>query len=131
LVRLYPAVAAVSCGDCQTFAYSMPQATVGLVQLPGGTSERQPRAPGSGTPCRRCPKIPRGADPKPSSAVEWSERYQSAHDHWRECRAVGETPNDPVVRWYARLFHDADESVDDAVLERRHAELLVALSRRK
>lgn len=108
----------------------MPEGTVPLQTLPDGTTERARRAPGSGTPCRRCPKIPPGADPKPENACDWGERETRAYEFWKECQATGDVPTDPLARRHARLFAEAEEGVQTALAERRHQELLIALRKR-
>jgi hypothetical protein len=108
LVLLHPEVAAVSCEDCQTWMYDdgwEKETRYGLPVL---------RPEGAPTPCWSCPKIPKGAPPKPSSAVELSDKNVRAYLHYKECKAVGRFPDDPIVTRNARIIAGAEESVKES-----------------
>lgn len=65
----------------------------------------------SKTPCRYCPKIPDGKDPRPENAVEVSEKNLAAYGHYLECKAVGAFPPDPIVRRNAAVIRGVEEAV--------------------
>lgn len=79
------------------------------------------RIKGQIPPCRWCPKIPKGAEPIPSNAVELSSRNWTAYQHYLECKAVGATDaerRDPIVRRNAMLIEqivDANKRNDSGI----------------
>jgi hypothetical protein len=77
-----------------------------------------PRPANTATPCRSCPKIPAGAEPKPENAVELSEAGWACWRFYRECRAVGEFPNDPLVRHAAAAFRAVEDAADRSAQSR-------------
>lgn len=87
---------------------------MGPVKMLRDGSGPQPRVPGTKTPCAVCPKIPHGAEPRPENAVELTDRTTAAYQHYLECKAVGEFPNDPIVRYTAVLIRQAEESCERA-----------------
>lgn len=124
-----------SCDDCRKFIYE----DSGKQKI-----HRRTGLPvinlGGMTPCSICPKIPDrvfGDDGKEIAktpgnaaklrphAVELTPRLTLAWQHYRECRAVGSFPDDPLVRGNAvRFRHAQDESDvqrqvdrDDAMME--------------
>lgn len=64
------------------------------------------------TPCEKCPKIPAGKPKERRYAVELSNRNYQAWKHWRECRAVGSFPNDPIVRRNAEILQGIQDEID-------------------
>lgn len=80
--------------------------------------EPVPRPPGAPTPCRTCPKVPPRSDPRPESAVELSEEHRETVRYYEECRAVGHFPDDPIVRWAARVLRSAEDHVEKALAAR-------------
>lgn len=81
---------------------------MGLPVLRGG--QKVPRIKGQKTPCKWCPKIPKGKDPIPENAVELSPHNWRAYQHYLECKAVGQFPDDPIVRRNAMLIRQVEES---------------------
>ena len=71
-----------------------------------------PRPRGAPLPCSTCPKIPPGTDPHPDNAVELGERELAAWEHYRECRAVGAFPDDPLVRRNAAIIRQVEDSAE-------------------
>lgn len=78
------------------------------------------RPAGVPTPCGTCEKVPawaRKAIPDVSElrklAVEMTPQNRAAWRFYRECRATGSFPSDPLVRWYAALLHDLESSPVD------------------
>lgn len=55
------------------------------------------------TPCIVCPKIPEGAWPHWSRAIEFDQRSVRALEFFLECRAVRSFPEDPIVRAVAAV----------------------------
>jgi hypothetical protein len=54
--------------------------------------------------------VPRGArGPRPAEAVELSDRNWLAWQHYRECRAIGRFPDDPIVRRNAAIIRDVED----------------------
>ncbi len=108
---LHPQIAARSCGDCRTHLYDDTPQRMGLPVIRGGRHVE--RAKGQPTPCRWCPKIAMGDDPKPENATELSERNGRALVHYLECRAVGRFPGDAWVRRNAAVIRAVmDEAAD-------------------
>ncbi len=98
-----------TCEECKKWLYD----SDGKIMTRGrrGTIELQQVPNTSGiTPCNdaktgRCPKIPTDAPQATSHyAVEPSDRSYRAWRHYRECRAVGIWPNDPIVRRNAAII---------------------------
>lgn len=121
LTRLYPRIAALSCRDC----------VVNWYDADGKPVERGgkllPRPAGSRPPCRTCPKIPPGTDPRPENAVELSEEHRDTVRYYEECRAVGHFPDDPIVRWAARVLKNAADHCDKAEANRTQLTVLSVL----
>lgn len=75
-----------------------------------------PRPPSSKPPCmgainapvevreRVCAKI------SPESGIDLSPRNVEAYAHYKECRAVGQFENDPIVRQNAAIIQQLEES---------------------
>jgi hypothetical protein len=84
------------------------------------------RPPGSLPPCRTCPKIPAGEQATPGAAVNVDERTIAAYEHWRECRAVGQWPDDEVTRRLAVAF-EAIENERKAMAEERRLTRAIGL----
>lgn len=91
----------------------------------------QPRF-GQPPPCDRCPKIPRGAPPVPSSALGWTEpRHRLAWEHYRFCRIGHAFPqDDPLVRRHALLFDDVEVRIERSRQERQQRLLTLLVTAR-
>jgi hypothetical protein len=103
---LHPQVASVSCEDCQVLWYDENWQPV----TRGGQHRSRPA--GTRPPCRTCPKIPPGVEPKPENAVEVTEQVRRCYDHFKECRAVRDFPHDPLVRRHAMLFEEIEQAAE-------------------
>jgi hypothetical protein len=114
-------VARLSCETCQQFQTRKDWSVMVKHGRP------VPRRPRGRLPCGSCPKVPKGMPPRPSSAVEWQARHWLAYRFYRECLTVGRWPDDPLVRWYAALFRDAEEECERVLADRRHGELIALL----
>lgn len=64
----------------------------------------------------------------PENAVELSEANKLAVLHWRECKAVGEFPDDELVRRHAAVIQSV---YDEFHRFERSRELFILLSRKK
>ena len=106
-----PKLAARSCADCAQYVYG---ADGEVVRRPARTGLPVLRRPGEGPPCRTCPKVPAGADPRPESAVDLSARNRRAYQFYRECRAVGRFPADAAVAHVAAVVRGVEEAVEAA-----------------
>lgn len=101
------------------------------------------------TPCAKCPKIPSEVfddEGKTISktvanlklirphAAEVTPRMAEAFQHYRECKAVGQFPDDPIVRANAVQFRDAEDQAHDdrqARREERLMEIASAIAKRR
>lgn len=73
------------------------------------------RTPGQRPPCSYCPKQPadvKERDRTPETAVELSPKNWRAYHHYTECAAVGQFPDDAVVRRNAGLIERIEKDVD-------------------
>lgn len=112
---MHPNVAARSCSDCVAWMYDDRGGQFGkLITRRDGS--KIPRGKGA-TPCRFCPKIPAGAEPRPENAIEMDEQGHQTVAFYRECRAVGEFPGDAIVRRNAAIIRDVEDLVEK--VERR------------
>ena len=77
------------------------------VETAGG--KRWERSPSQLPPCRLSVGCPKGT---PEQSRELSQRNWEAWQHYRECRAVGAWPDDPIVRRNAAIILDVVEGVE-------------------
>lgn len=109
---MHPEVAYRPCEMCLKYMYD--HKTGKLLLDADGNPRLRPTA--SKAPCqyvldrpteiqeRACGKI------SPTGGIELNEQNQRAYDHYRECRAVGHFPNDPIVRQNARYIRDLEDA---------------------
>lgn len=102
------------CSACEEFWYE----DSGRIKR-GGDGEPVKRPPGAPTPCQSCAKVPRwakeaGKDWKECRGLadEISPQNEQALEAYREFRAVGRFPDDPVVRWYAGILAEVHREAD-------------------
>lgn len=102
---------ALSCKQCQTFIHDDDG------QIKRNKFTHKPILRGTvPTPCRVCPKIPENAPDKHwKYAADVDETIAAVWRFYRECNAVKDFPDDPLVRWCAAEIVDAENSV----IERR------------
>lgn len=113
LILAHPEVARVSCADCQAWAYNDDWTRTKRL------GRDVPRPPGSPTPCGTCPKIPASAPERtPEHAIELTTQNWQAYRHYLECRAVGQFPDDPIVRRTARVVRGVYDEIDRSNVER-------------
>lgn len=74
------------------------------------------RPAGVPTPCHKCVKVPleareAGLDTPTlrALAVDPTDQSRDAFEFYQECRAVGHFPNDPIVRWCARIIREVED----------------------
>lgn len=78
------------------------------------------RPPGMPTPCAGCSKVPaehrllalHAPGVARLEALEPTDRSRLAYRRYREWRAVGQFPDDPIVRWAAGLIREAEEEAE-------------------
>lgn len=108
-------MAARTCDECVEWLYDdRPDQFASEKFTRGGKPIR--RANGMRPLCRFCPKQPPDvpeADRTPRTAVELSEKNWAALRHYRECRATGRFPDDPLVNRNAALIRQAEDVADD------------------
>ena len=115
LILYHPEVADRSCEDCRKWMYDHQKGK----QVLDRQGQPVPRPPQAKPPCeyaigqslerrkRVCAKI------SPSAGLELNARNWQAYLHYLECRAVGQFPDDPIVRQNAQILrslHDAADS---------------------
>jgi len=114
LVLLHPDVAVRSCLDCRTYQYAdTPDKFAAAPITRQGLPVLRPK--GTPTPCSWCAKQPADVpahERTPDTAVELSPANWRAYQHYLECRAVGQFPDDPIVRRNAALFAQAEKLAD-------------------
>ena len=118
---LHPQVAVRDCNHCKAWQYDE---ETGEVTKRGGQPVKRPDP--SKTPCRlRGIGCPKGTPENPKSLYP---KNQHAYQHYLECRAVGQFPDDPLVKKHAAIIHMVEDSV-----EKQHREItlihLKAISR--
>ena len=102
-----------SCSDCRQFVYLDSPGQFGKRVERGGVPVR--RLPAHTPPCRTCPKQPADVPEDgrcPQTAEELSETNWQAWFHYRQCKAVGQFPDDPIVRRNAAFFAAAEKVAD-------------------
>lgn len=90
-----------TCADCQRWIYDDDGQVLRRPAREGKPVIRLPMQP---TPCEKCPKIPKGEVAIAANAVEMTEQNRQAFIHYLECRAVGQWPDDVIVRQNARII---------------------------
>jgi hypothetical protein len=119
LARLHPEWDR-SCAVCETYAVK----DDGAFLRDKRTSLPMLRPKGVPTPCGSCAKVPEhlrraGADVRElrKLAVEMTPANRAAWRFSRECRAVGQFPDDPLVRWAAVIVRDVEEAIERQPLQ--------------
>jgi hypothetical protein len=88
------------------------------------------RPAGAVTPCASCPKSgPRDGTPRPDK--ELSPRNHQAYWNYLECRAIGQFPNDPIVRRNAGIIYWVEQELERWSQEHTQNLLLRGLFKRK
>lgn len=114
MILAHPKIAARSCEDCHRFLYDADGKQTMKASGPGPLAPKVPvrRPLGTVPPCYSCPKIPEDSDgPRPGLAVELSDRNLFAYQHYLECRAVGQFPDDAIVRRNAAIIRGVEDGM--------------------
>jgi hypothetical protein len=132
-VRLFhPQIARRPCEACKLYVYDDKCDGETWTFAPGPTTFQRTgnkpvsRGPKEKPPCDHDPKAcPKGHHTNP---IELSEQNQQALDHYHECRAVSQFPDDSIVRQNAAIIRGLEDDRDrlDAM---RQAMLLESLLR--
>jgi Pyruvate/2-oxoacid:ferredoxin oxidoreductase delta subunit len=99
LLLLHPEVATRDCADCQMHVYDE---QTGERALHAGRPVVRPA--GTQPACRTCRGCPKGTPENPKSL---SSKNMHAYLHYLECQAVGQFPDDPIVRRNAATIRSA------------------------
>jgi hypothetical protein len=108
LILQHPRIAHRSCEDCQRWLYDDGPDGTQQLSLRGGRPQRRPKA--SATPCRTEQGCPAGT---PEAQNRLSDKNTHAFAHYLECRAVGQFPDDPIVRQNAAIIRQAEEEAKE------------------
>lgn len=112
LLLLYPAVAYRSCEDCQLHLYNEQTGR----RLEDRDGRPKPRPKGTHPPCRaKLGACPKGTPENPKSL---SEKNVAAFRHYLECKAVGDFPNDAVVRRNAGIIRFTEDGCSELQAQR-------------
>ena len=118
---LHPLVAYRSCEMCK--AWQFDEDTGKIVQWRGGPLKRIGK-----TPCESGPeKCPKGS---PTAGRELSEKNWQAYDHYQESKAVGEFPNDAIVRRNAVIIAAVSEAAQSRKEEMFRNEIRILATRK-
>lgn len=60
-------------------------------------------------PCRNDKGCPKGTPENPRTLNDQNRR---CYEHYKECRAVGQFPDDPVVKQNAAVIRDVEDSIE-------------------
>jgi hypothetical protein len=123
LILSHPEMIQRTCEECQKYVYQDTIEEMSSEKLiDKRTSLPLLRPPGGRLPCQRCPRVAHVAakDKHPGNAVDIMERTWKIYRHYRECRAVGQFPDDPIVRSHAAEIR----AVEDQLERREERQLL-------
>ena len=131
LAITHPEILGRSCEVCEKTVFDdQPDRLTARPVIDRATSLPLVRPAGSPLPCRICPRTAQAEDRIRANAISMSEKNWQAWQHYKECKAVGEFPNDPIVRRNAAIIREVEDHC-----ERRDrsqiSEILAALARRK
>lgn len=108
------------CAACETWWYE----DDGRVKR-DATGEPMRRPAGAPTPCNSCAKVPKWAKERGFDvselrklADEITPENEQAWEAYREFRATGAFPDDPVVRWYSALCREVEDEAAKVPAER-------------
>lgn len=124
----HPHLAARTCLDCRTWQYAdQPGRFADEPAKRGGLPVRRS---GGRPPCSYCPKQPADvpdAERTPHTAADLSPKNWLAYHHYCECAAVGEFPDDVIVRRNAGLIGRITRDVEQMQVQQL---TLLSLGRR-
>ncbi|WP_417390217.1 hypothetical protein [Gimesia sp.] len=107
-----PEVAFRDCDHCLVNLYD--ESTGKVKMFHGQPVERLPSVP---APCRTDKGCPKGT---PEDQKVLSAKNQRAYQHWKECKAVGQFPDDGLVRFHASIIQE----LVDLAAERKQFQML-------
>lgn len=117
-----PKLACRSCDDCEKYEYDEDGDQVkewdGKIELP------VLRLPHNPPVCWACDKVPdkvrqlKQRHVTRADAINLTERNKLVYLHYRECRAVGVFPDDPIVRRHAGIIRDIQDNNDAYRIEK-------------
>lgn len=118
MVLSAPHVAFRSCEMCQKWQYN--ETTGAIEEKPRGVPLPRITVKGRAmTPCQQGPDICPKGNPELAKERELTMKNYTAYMHYLECRAVGDFPDDPIVRRNAMIIRQ----VEDAVARKERYEL--------
>lgn len=132
LYLLHPGWSARSCYVCNRWTHdpSGPNGDAGAIYERGG--KRWLKDKKCATQCADCPKIPATAPEKSARyAEQFDDRTWMAFQFYRECRAVKDWPQDPIVRWAAKIIRDVEDEVEERRRNESQATLQAILTLRR
>ena len=85
------------------------------------------------TPCDRCPRTAHLPlkDRQQENALDVTELTLQIYQHYRECRATGQFPNDGLVRYHAALIRGIEDAVARQEQEQQMMQLAAMASVRR
>jgi len=95
-----PEIAKLDCNECFKFLYDI---ETGKPEQWRGKPARRPRS--VPPPCKKCPK--QGPDKHATLTLANMECVQ----HYLECKAIGQFPDDPLVRRHAAILQMVEREV--------------------
>lgn len=122
LILEHPEVAWRDCAHCQKYFYNADGTVATWAE---GTKLRE-RGPKELPPCRTAAKCPKGTPEKPKSL---NLVNLQAYTHYKECRAVGQFPDDGIVRQNARIIRGVEDAHDRAMMRQTHLIIQQILAR--
>lgn len=105
LIKYHPAVAYRSCKRCLEILYDE---DTGL-EVIGRDGEPEKRFFACLAPCQTDKGCPKGT---PENQKSLTESNQDCYQHYLECKAVGQFPNDPIVRRNAALIRQVEDGAE-------------------
>ena len=88
------------------------------------------RIRGTVPPCNTCPKIPPDAPAKSwMFAVDLTPQNLEVYWHYKECRAVGRFPRDPLVSLHAATIRAVEDQQEELRADARIGRLLALIVR--
>lgn len=100
LILFHPEVAFRNCQHCLKYLYDEETGKVRTFSSREDLVERLPSVP---APCRTSKGCPKGT---PENPKKLSLKNLKAYQHWKECKAVGQFPDDDIVRRNAALIQE-------------------------
>ena len=105
LAAKHPKIASRSCGDCIKYWYNE---KTGQPTMEGPADNRRPMLRDGVPMCRTQTGCPKGT---PEQSKELSANNKWALRHHQQCKAVGQFPDDPIVRESAEIIERAMRSI--------------------